>query len=51
MTFNEMLTQLESLRENSADMAKCKDADEIWSKDVEALEMAIKLLTAGRHGE
>ena len=30
MTIKEVLSQLESLRENSADFARAEDADPIW---------------------
>ena len=47
VTREEMLAQLQSLRDNSADMAKSEDADEIWARDVEALDMAIAVLKSG----
>lgn len=44
MTHEEMLKQLESVRENSADMARGGDDTGIWQRDVEALEMALNIL-------
>ena len=44
MTIKEIIEQLESLRENSADFAKCEDAEEIWKNDVIALDAAIAII-------
>lgn len=42
MTKDEVIAQLESLYENSKIMADQEFSDEIWSKDLEALEVAIE---------
>lgn len=44
MTYKEIMEQLESIRDHSKDMARGKDADEIWQKDVEALDEAIDII-------
>jgi len=44
MTHEEMLKQLESLRDNSADMARGEDEPGVWHHDVVALEMALDIL-------
>lgn len=46
MSIDAVLAQLSSLKDNSADMAKAKDADEIWQSDVNALEAAIDIISA-----
>jgi len=46
MTIAEIITQLESLRENSADFAKSPDADEVWTLDIIALDAAIEIIKA-----
>ena len=38
MTIKDVLWQLESLRENSADFARAEDADPIWQQDIDALD-------------
>lgn len=45
MSIDAVLTQLSSLKENSADFAQAEDADEIWQNDVNALEAAIAMLS------
>ena len=44
MTIKEIIEQLESLKDNSADMAKAPDADPIWQRDVEAITAAIEII-------
>lgn len=44
MTKKEIIAQLESLRDNSADFAKDPDADEVWSKDIEALDIVLEFI-------
>ena len=44
MTKKEIIAQLESLRDNSADFAKAPDADEVWSKDIEALDIVLEFI-------
>lgn len=44
MTKKEIIAQLESLRDNSADFARYPDADEVWSKDIEALDIVIEFI-------
>ncbi len=46
MSIDNVLAQLSSLKDNSADNAKAKDADPIWQTDVEALEAAINIISA-----
>lgn len=46
MSMDDILSQLSSLKDNSADMASAPDADSIWSSDVDALEAAIGILSA-----
>jgi len=46
MSLDNILGQLSSLRDSSADLAKGKDADEIWQMDVEAIEAATAILSA-----
>lgn len=47
MTINEIITQLRSLRDNSADIA-CKDDNPLWKDNVEALSAALEVLTPER---
>lgn len=42
MTKKEIIAQLESLRDNSADFAKDPDADEVWS--IEALDIVLEII-------
>lgn len=44
MTKKEIIEQLKSLRDNSADWAKDPDADPIWQRDVEAINAAIAII-------
>jgi hypothetical protein len=48
MTIDEIILQLESLKENSADFAGFEERNgqynTIWHKDVEAIEGAIRLI-------
>ena len=46
MTIKEVLSQLESLRENSADFARAEDADPIRQQDIDALDETAKVLAA-----
>lgn len=46
MRIDEVLSQLSSLKDNSADMARREDADKIWQNDVYALEAAIAIISA-----
>lgn len=48
MSLDEIIAQLSSLKENSADMANTADADPIWKADVNACEAAISILDALR---
>ena len=45
LTIDEMISQLESLRDNSADFARSDD-DPIWQRDIEACEGAAAILEA-----
>ena len=45
MTISEILPQLSSLKDNSESFASDPDADEIWSKDIKALDAATKILS------
>ena len=44
MTLDEVINQLKDLREHCYSMADEDDPDYIWNKDVEALDIAIKML-------
>lgn len=44
MTKKEIIDQLKSLRDNSADWAKEPDSDPIWKRDIEALDAAIAII-------
>lgn len=44
MTKAEIIDQLISIRQNSEDFAKAPDADEIWLKDIEAIDAAIAII-------
>lgn len=46
MTMDEIMSQLSSIKDNSADMARGTDADPIWQADVDACETAISILDA-----
>jgi len=45
LTISETISQLESLRENSADFARTDD-DPVWQRDIAACEGAITILEA-----
>ena len=45
MTVSEILPQLSSLKDNSESFASAPDADEIWSKDINAFEETIGILS------
>lgn len=44
MNIDDILAQLYSLKDNSADFAKEDDADPIWQADIDALEAAISII-------
>lgn len=44
MTYDEIIEQLENIKDHCSDMARGKDADEIWQKDVDALDEAIDII-------
>ena len=46
MPKKDIIAQLISLRDNSSDFAKDPDADEIWHRDIEALNAAIAIIEA-----
>ena len=46
MSIDNILSQLSSLKDNSADNAKAQDADPIWQQDVDALEATIGIISA-----
>lgn len=46
MNIKDYIDQLESLKQNSASMLDAEDPEDIWQRDVEALQFAIKLLTS-----
>lgn len=52
MTIEEIISQLESLRVNSAEFAESEERDgeynTIWHKDIEAIDEAIKIIKKNR---
>ena len=44
MNKSEVIEQLKSLKENSESYTKAPDADAIWQKDIEALDIAIAIV-------
>lgn len=48
MKITDVLSQLESLRDNSADFARAEDADPIWQQDIDALDETSRVLAALR---
>ena len=44
MNNSQIIEQLESIKQNALEFTRQKDASEVWSKDVEALDEAINLL-------
>lgn len=43
-TYNEIIDRLENLKEHCKDMARDKDAAEVWAEDVEALTEACDII-------
>lgn len=44
MTYKEIMNQIESIRDHCKDMARGKDADEIWQRDADALDEAMDII-------
>lgn len=46
MNNSQIIEQLESIKQNALEFTRQKDASEVWSKDVEALDEAINVLSS-----